>query len=219
VRITDVPTILCYGDSNTHGTVPLTALGQFARYPRGTPWPDVMAARLGSDFTVISEGLPGRTTVHDDLVEGGKRSGIEVLPAILPSHAPVDLMLLMLGTNDLKPRFSVTAAEIARSVERLVTEARTIAPGLDIVVIAPVPVVEAGVLKDIFEGAEKKQKTLADHLAAAAERQGCGFVDAGAHVAVSPIDGVHWTADGHGAFGGVISQLVLKRFQGSAGDS
>jgi lysophospholipase L1-like esterase len=79
---------------------------------------------------VISEGLPGRTTVHDDLVEGGKRSGLEVLPAILPSHAPLDLMLLMLGTNDLKPRFSVTAAEIARSIERLVVEARNIMPGL-----------------------------------------------------------------------------------------
>jgi lysophospholipase L1-like esterase len=110
--------------------VPLTVLGQFARYPRGTPWPDVLARALGPEYCVISEGLPGRTTVHDDLVEGGKRSGLEVLPAILPSHAPLDLMLLMLGTNDLKPRFSVTAAEIARSIERLVVEARNIMPGL-----------------------------------------------------------------------------------------
>jgi lysophospholipase L1-like esterase len=83
---------------------------------------------LGPEFTVISEGLPGRTTVHDDTVEGGKRSGVEVLPAILPSHAPVDLMLLMLGTNDLKPRFSVTAAEIARSLERWSSKRETSCP-------------------------------------------------------------------------------------------
>lgn len=208
-----MPTILCYGDSNTHGTEPLTALGQFARYPKGTPWPDVLAARLGSDFDVISEGLPGRTTVHDDPVEGGKRSGLEVLPAILPSHAPIDLMLLMLGTNDLKPRFSVTAAEIARSVEGLILEARAMMPSLPILVISPVPVIEAGVLKDIFESAEKKQKNLPEFIEAAAGRQGCAFFDAGGHISVSPIDGVHWSAEAHTEFGKAIAEEVLKFFE------
>jgi lysophospholipase L1-like esterase len=208
-----MPTILCYGDSNTHGTVPLTALGQFARYPRGTPWPDVLARALGPDCSVISEGLPGRTTVHDDLVEGGKRSGLEVLPAILPSHAPLDLMLLMLGTNDLKPRFSVTAAEIARSIERLVVEARKIMPGLPILVIAPAPVQEAGVLKNIFEGAEKKQENLSYLISEAAARQGCGFFDAAACVTVSPVDGVHWTPEAHAAFGTAIAVEVSHVFE------
>lgn len=212
-------TLLCYGDSNTHGTVPLTALGQFARYPRGTPWPDVLAARLGQDFTVISEGLPGRTTVHDDPVEGGRRSGLDVLPAILPSHAPLDLMLLMLGTNDLKPRFSVTAAEIARSVERLVGEARGILPGLDVMVIAPAPVIAAGVLKDIFQGAEGKQENLSALMAEAAARQGCGFFDAGAHVTVSPVDGVHWTPEGHARFGAALAERISEHFQVPEGRS
>lgn len=211
-----MPTILCYGDSNTHGTVPLTALGQFARYPRGTPWPDVLAERLGADFTVISEGLPGRTTVHDDPVEGGKRSGLDVLPAILPSHAPVDLMLLMLGTNDLKPRFSVTAAEIARSVERLVLEARGVSPGLDVMVIAPAPVREAGVLKTIFDGAERKQESLRPMLEEAAARQGCGFFDADAHVNVSPVDGVHWTTEGHMCFAEALAPKIIEHFKGLA---
>jgi lysophospholipase L1-like esterase len=208
-----MPTILCYGDSNTHGTMPLTVLGQFARYPRGTPWPDVMAAALGPEYCVISEGLPGRTTVHDDLVEGGKRSGLEVLPAILPSHAPVDLMLLMLGTNDLKPRFSVTAAEIARSIERLVVEARNIMPGLPILVISPAPVREAGVLKNIFEGAERKQENLSSFVAEAAARQGCRFFDAGRSVTVSAVDGVHWTPEGHSNFGAAISAEVSIFFK------
>ena len=214
-----MPTILCYGDSNTHGTVPLTALGQFARYPKGTPWPDVLAERLGADFDVISEGLPGRTTVHDVSVEGGKRSGLDVLPAILPSHVPVDLMLLMLGTNDLKPRFSVTAAEIARSVERLVLEARGIVPGLDVMVIAPAPVRGAGVLKTIFEGAEVKQENLAPLMKEAAARQRCGFFDAGGHVTVSPVDGVHWTPEDHKRFAEALARRIVDHFKSVTGES
>ncbi|AHM02517.1 lipolytic enzyme, G-D-S-L [Roseibacterium elongatum DSM 19469] len=123
-------TVLCYGDSNTHGTVPIEAIGQRRRYPRGTRWPDAMGAALGPRYEVLAEGLPGRTTVHDDPIEGGKRSGLEVLPAILLSHEPVDLLILMLGTNDLKPRFSVTSHEIARSIERLIVTARQILPDL-----------------------------------------------------------------------------------------
>jgi lysophospholipase L1-like esterase len=212
-----MPTILCYGDSNTHGTVPLTALKPLARYPKGTPWPDVLAARLGPEFDVISEGLPGRTTVHDDTVEGGKRSGVEVLPAILPSHAPIDLMLLMLGTNDLKPRFSVTAAEIARSLERLVIEARNIMPELAVTLIAPAPVREAGILADIFDGAESKQENLESLITDAAKRQGCGFFDAGRCVTVSPVDGVHWTPEGHADMGDALSQHVFDYFQRTTG--
>ena len=100
--------ILCYGDSNTHGTPPMANLGVQDRHSPGQRWPDVMAAALGPDHRVIDEGLPGRTTVHDDPVEGGMRNGLTVLPAVLHSHRPVDLLVLMLGTNDLKHRFSVT---------------------------------------------------------------------------------------------------------------
>ncbi|MGP1356768.1 SGNH/GDSL hydrolase family protein [Roseicyclus sp.] len=208
-----MPTILCYGDSNTHGTAPLRELGRMDRFRKGARWPDVMAARLGDDFEVIAEGLPGRTTVHDDPVEGGRRSGIEVLPAVLMSHVPVDLMLLMLGTNDLKPRFSVTGADIARSLERLVLEARALVPGLDILLVSPAPVVEAGCLKDIFEGAEKKQERLPELILDVTLRQGCGYLDAGAHVTVSPIDGVHWTEDGHRTFGEAAARAVLAHFE------
>jgi lysophospholipase L1-like esterase len=212
-----MPTILCYGDSNTHGTAPLRELGRMERFGKGARWPDVMAARLGDDFDVVAEGLPGRTTVHDDPVEGGRRSGIEVLPAILMSHVPVDLMLLMLGTNDLKPRFSVTAPEIARSLERLVLEARGLVPGLDILLVSPAPVIEAGCLKDIFQGAGRKQENLSELILDVTLRQGCGFLDAGAHVKVSPVDGVHWTEAGHRAFGEAAARAVLAHFETARG--
>ncbi|NKX43694.1 SGNH/GDSL hydrolase family protein [Roseicyclus persicicus] len=206
-----MPVVLCYGDSNTHGTKPLTALGVFGRYPRGHRWPDVMAAALGPDVQVIAEGLPGRTTVHDDPVEGGCRNGIAVLPAILHSHRPIDLMVVMLGTNDLKTRFSVSAFEIARSVERICTLARAEGVVADLLVVAPAPVREAGILADTFAGAETRQQGLAAQLEAAARRLGAGFLDAGAHVTVSPVDGVHWEEDAHHRFGAVMAEAVAAR--------
>ena len=203
--------VLCYGDSNTHGTKPLVSLGAFERYARGDRWPDVMADRLGTEHSVLSEGLPGRTTVHDDLVEGGMRNGLTVLPAILHSHKPIDLMVLMLGTNDLKHRFSVTAFEIARSVERLVVATKAEGVVQDILIVSPAPVKEAGVLTDVFAGAEARQAGLANHLADVAERQGCGFVDAGASVEVSSVDGVHWNVAAHHAFGATMAHAVKER--------
>ncbi|MCT4684604.1 MAG: SGNH/GDSL hydrolase family protein [Roseicyclus sp.] len=206
-----MPVVLCYGDSNTHGTLPLTRLGQFDRHPPGDRWPDAMADALGPGVTVIAEGLPGRTTVHDDPVEGGCRNGIAVLPAILHSHRPIDLMVVMLGTNDLKPRFSVTGFEIARSVERLCTLARAEGVVTDLVIVAPVPVREAGILAETFAGAEARQLDLARHLREAAHRLGAGFVEAGRHLEVSPIDGVHWTAEAHRHFGTVMADAVAAR--------
>ncbi|KUF11594.1 SGNH/GDSL hydrolase family protein [Pseudoponticoccus marisrubri] len=203
--------ILCYGDSNTHGTAPLRQLGDARRWPPGQRWPDALAAGLGLGHHVLAEGLPGRTTVHDDPVEGGMRNGLTVLPAILHSHKPVDLLILMLGTNDLKHRFSVTAFEIARSVERLALLARAEIAVPDILLVAPAPVREIGVLRDVFAGAEPRQVGLAGHLSDAAKRLGCGFVAAGDTVAVAPEDGVHWDAEAHRAFGEVMARHVADR--------
>jgi len=206
-----MPVVLCYGDSNTHGSMPITQIGRFERHPPGARWPDVMAATLGPEVQVIAEGLPGRTTVHDDPVEGGCRNGIAVLPAILHSHRPIDLMVVMLGTNDLKTRFSVSAFEIARSVERICTLTRAEGVVADLMIVAPVPVIEAGLLDATFHGAEARQEGLCPHLRETADRIGTGFVDAGAHIAVSPVDGVHWDEDAHRQFGAVMAKAVAAR--------
>lgn len=203
--------VLCYGDSNTHGTPPLERLGVQGRHAPDERWPDVMAGMLGPGHRVIDEGLPGRTTVHDDRVEGGMRNGMTVLPAVLHSHQPIDLVMLMLGTNDLKHQFSVTAFEIARSVERLVLTTRAEAVAKDILIVAPVPVRECGSLAEIFAGAEARQAGLTSYLAEVAERQGCGFFDAGSVIEVSPLDGVHFGADAHATLGQALAQAVLDR--------
>ena len=90
----------------------------------GTIASSLTTARLDAARHLVEEGHPGRTTVHDDPIEGEHRNGARILPALLESHRPIDLLAIHLGTNDLKHRFSVTAFEIARSLERLVLAAK-----------------------------------------------------------------------------------------------
>ena len=114
-----MPVIVAFGDSNTWGYDPATG----GRFPRAQRWPSVLQRELGADFEVIAEGLNGRTTVHDDPIEP-YRCGADALPPCLMSHAPVDLVILALGCNDLKKRFSVSAFDIAEGAGRLIFLAR-----------------------------------------------------------------------------------------------
>ena len=112
--------ILCFGDSNTHGTQPMATLDGNGRFGHDARWPSVMGRALGPAYEVIAEGHPGRTTVHDDPTEGPHRNGVRVLPALLESHKPLDLVILKLGTNDLKYGFHVGPFDIAQAIDRLV---------------------------------------------------------------------------------------------------
>lgn len=192
-------TLLCYGDSNTHGTMPMPDLGFSGRFSREDRWTGRLQ-RLLPDWEVIAEGHPGRTVVHDDPVEGEHRNGLTILPAILESHRPIDVVLLMLGTNDLKERFSVNAMDIAQSLDRMVRAIRGslcgpkgTAPG--VLLVAPPPIIEVGCLAEMFAGGAAKSHALAPRLAEVAARAGVPFVDAGKVVKVSPIDGIHYDAE------------------------
>lgn len=211
-------TVLLYGDSNTYGTAPMRALGDARRFDGATRWAGHVARALAGRAQVIAEGHPGRTTLHDDPIEGPHRNGLTVLPAILESHSPIDVVAIMLGTNDFKARFSVTAADVALSVERLamVVKAFPCGPGRGmprLLLIAPPPVVEVGCLAPMFEGGAAKSQALAAYLRDAAQRQGAAFLDAGAHIAVSPTDGVHFEAEDHATLGAVITAALLPLLQ------
>ena len=216
-----MPTVLCYGDSNTHGTPPMADLDACARFGPGTRWPGVMAEALGADWTVIEEGLPGRTTVHDDPIEGAWKNGLTVLPAILDSHRPIDLVVILLGCNDLKACFSVTAADIAESCGRLVRTVQASAAGPDgaapaVLLVSPPPVEETGVLAEMFAGGAKKSRGLAGAISAVAERTGAGFFDARTVASVDPLDGIHYSADTHRALGLAMADRVAQEMQGTA---
>lgn len=209
-------TILLYGDSNTHGTMPMADLGLSDRFPRKERWATRLA-RLLPEWEVINEGHPGRTTVHDDPVEGAHRNGLTVLPALLESHRPADVVVLKLGTNDLKERFSVNACDIALSLERLVRVIQSsgagpggAAPG--VLLVAPPPIIEVGCLAGMFAGGAAKSQGLAREIAAAADRAGVPFLDAGKVVKVSPVDGIHYDAAANPALAKAVADAILQHF-------
>ena len=191
--------ILCYGDSNTFGTGPMRALSDDPIHPKHIRWAGVMATELGVGWDVVVEGLPGRTTVHDDPIEGAHRNGLRTLRAIIESHRPVDLLILMLGTNDTKQRFGLYTQDIALGVSRLIREAQETGHVAQVLAICPPPVREKGDLAEIFVGAEKRCDGLPEQMARFAGENIAAFMDAGDIISVDPTDGVHWNADSHDA--------------------
>lgn len=205
--------ILCFGDSNTWGYAPVSA----DRYPAGVRWTGVMAERLGDHCNVIEEGQNGRTTVWDDPLEGGHKNGLNYLPACLESHHPIDLVILMLGTNDLKARFSLTALDIALGAERLVQTIQKSGWGPNgnapaILLAAPPPVDPKDDAAEMFAGAKEKSLDLARRYIEVAARCRCELLHVGAIIAVDPLDGIHYSRDAHRILGVAMADRVQSMF-------
>lgn len=206
-------TIVCFGDSNTYGTPAMPGPDSWGRFGPDARWPGVMRAALGPGFTVIEEALPGRTTVHDDPIEGADRNGLTALPIVLGSHRPIDLVIVMLGTNDLKTRFSVTPADIAASVGTLV---RVIQAGVagpqsrapKVLVVSPTPIEEVGFLGAMFVGGAAKSAALGPAYAAMAKRLGVPCLDAAPLIRVDPVDGIHFQAEQHAILGRAVAEAA-----------
>lgn len=205
-------TILCYGDSNTHGQVPGgSPLERFNRFER---WPGVLQDQLGPDWHVLEEGLCGRTTVYKDPIEGDIKSGRLYLRPCLMSHAPLDLVILMLGTNDLKARFNQPASEVAMGMGCLVHDIRDLNPGPngrcpEILVVAPPPMLDdIGEWEGIFSGAQPKSHQLAHEFELVADSLGVHFFDAGTIIQSDPADGFHIGKSAHATLGEALAQEV-----------
>ena len=133
-------TILCYGDSNTWGYNPQTK----KRYPYPLRWTSILQKELGSNYEVIAEGLNARTTIWDDPLQGKYLNGQRFLFTCLHTHKPLDLVIIFLGTNDLKERFQASALKVAQGVLTLVEIIKTSQTGPEktspeILVIIPPP--------------------------------------------------------------------------------
>jgi lysophospholipase L1-like esterase len=209
-----MPVIVVFGDSNTWGYDPATG----GRFPRAQRWPGVLQRELGADFEVIAEGLNGRTTVHDDPIEP-YRCGADALPSCLMSHSPVDLVVLALGCNDLKKRFSVSAFDIAEGAARLIFLARAYAEGPDgrppkILLVAPPPIAKLTGFAEMFEGGREKSILLGQRYRDVAKRDGVAFLDAGAVIRCSDLDGIHYEADQHELLGRAAAKAVRGAFDG-----
>lgn len=200
--------VLCFGDSNTWGYIPETS----ERYDRHTRWTGVLNDNLGDAFEVVEEGMNGRTTVWDDAVDG-LMSGLQYLEPCLKSHKPLDLVLLMLGTNDLKDRYCVTAPEIAKSAGRLVKVIQKCEYGPkgaapQVVLMAPPPTILGLDGVGIRVNGSAKSQAFADHYEAVAKELKCDFVDVGSLIESSPVDGVHLSAESHFILGKAMAKVV-----------
>ena len=207
-------TILCFGDSNTHGTMPLRHLGDERRLGPSERWPGAMAALLGEGYRVIEEGHPGRTTVFADPIEGAHKSGLAVLPALLETHRPIDIVVTMLGTNDLKARFGLPAGDIAAGMARLVETILQSAAGPSgaapaVIVVAPPPIRATGCLVEMFAGGFEKAPLLAEKYRATIAAAGVSHLDGGSVATMSDQEGIHMDAEGHLALGAAIASAVL----------
>lgn len=204
-------TVLCYGDSNTWGADPESG----ERFGPEVRWPGVLARELGDGFCVIEEGLNGRTTVRDDPIEGAHKNGRTYLRACLESHQPLDGVTVMLGTNDLKGRFAASASDIAQGAATLADEILRSGCGPAggapaVVLISPPPVGKLTDMAEMFEGAEGKSGRFAGHYQRFAEQYGCEFLDAGAFISSSDLDGIHLEKDEHRKLGETVAARLKK---------
>lgn len=195
-------TLLIYGDSNTHGSSPTMPDGSSYRYGPEIRWPARLAKSLGSEWHVIDEGLPGRTTAHDNPFTGAHKNGLSLLPAFLESHAPIDVFAVMLGTNDLKARLNLPAVEIGEGLRQILLRVQAGTYGRNaaqpkLLVIAPAPIKAVPPYSEALEGGVEKSRRLAEIFANVAQAMGAAFFDAGRVANVSEIDGVHLTEDAH----------------------
>ncbi len=207
-------TVLCYGDSNTfgHATVPRPD----GRYGPEERWPGILRAALGSGWLVIEEGLGGRTTVSDDPVEGAERNGRTYLLPCLMSHKPIDVVIIMLGTNDLKNRFGKSAWDIAEGVAVLANMARSVGAGRnggtpEVIIVSPPPILKKlPGFEDLFAGAYPKSQEMAARYKAVADRLGIRFLDAGKVAKSSKVDGFHLDPEAHAALGKALAAELKK---------
>ena len=217
--------VLCYGDSNTHGTrgidfdiLETPFVASHYRYPKEKRWTGILQKELGGDYSVIEEGLNGRTTVWDDPIEGAYKNGLTYLTPCLESHAPIDIVVLMLGTNDLKTKFSVNASDIAQSIGVLVNTIQQSATGPDgtkpeVLILCPPPLGKLSYLEDLFgEAGIKKSQQLAKYYSKVARLFGCHFIDTGKIIKTSTVDGTHYEPEELEKLGKVVAKKILEIF-------
>ncbi|WP_375261503.1 GDSL-type esterase/lipase family protein [Palleronia sp.] len=205
-----MPHVLIFGDSNTHGSQPDGA--DVDRLSPEDRWAGHVARELGADWRLTVDGLPGRTCVLDDPIEGAWKNGSRVLPASLQTHAPLDGVAIMLGTNDQKARFALSGLEIAYGLRPLLHMVDRLAPGARILVVCPPAVQETGLSTPIFRGATDRCADLPAHMAEIAAVEGAGFFDANTVISTDAEEGVHFGPEAHAALGRALAPAFRKQF-------
>lgn len=211
----DAITILCYGDSNTWGQKP----DKTGRYAADVRWTGVLQQSLGNNYYIIEEGLSSRTTDLDYSRKPG-RNGKSYLIPCLASHNPIDLVVLMLGTNDLKIEFNRSASKIASAVDGLVDDIKGDAwnkqrSAPKIIILSPILIDSSAEDFNNFysenynEESASKSRQLAKELQIVADNSGAHFLDAAAVSHVGS-DGIHFDEASHPALGRFLADYIKQ---------
>lgn len=204
-------TIVCFGDSNTWGCPPYANIAQTPdRMAREKRWAQVMGQALGDGVTIVEEGLSGRTTVFDDPIEGVHKNGARTLIPVLETQAPMDLLILMLGTNDFKDQFTISAFNSARGMLTLIQMVKghfaLVERGPEVLVVTP-PSISAEAEPAIWGDGHRRCRDHAHYLEQVASRTGCFHFDANSVVRVG-VDGIHLEESSHGVLGRALAAEV-----------
>lgn len=204
--------VLCYGDSNTWGYIPGTGY----RFPVDVRWTGLLQKTLGDSYEIVEEGLNSRTTNLNDPKSEGKNGKAYLLPC-LQTHAQIDIVILMLGTNDMKERFARDPQQIAEGVEELVKMIRNLDLYVQekqprLILVSPILVDETvdGV-KEKYLGAEEKSKQLGDLYKEVAERNNCEFINLVEHVQPSKVDGYHLAPESHKKIAELFHKVLTEK--------
>lgn len=210
-------TVLCYGDSNTNGTKP----DRSGRYKVNERWTGILQHQLGEDYYIIEEGLGGRTTDLDHYNPGKpSRNGLVYFKACIDSHMPLDIVLIMLGTNDLKTVYNRSAKDVAQALKQYPEYIDTYCDERNlkkprIILVSPAYMDEtatqfvesmpvAGVYDEV---SAQKSKQFAEPIQKVAQETGCEFFDA-ATVTTTGEDGCHLDAESHKKLAKALASII-----------
>lgn len=188
--------VLCFGDSNTYGFVP----EKCTRYDKNTRWTGVLQALCGSDFSIIEGGCNNRTAFVDNPA-GTEQTGYKILPEYLTKDY-FDIVVLAIGINDLQLFFRPTLEEFEQGIEKLIKITKDLSPNAKIILVCPSKLDLAGIKSGVFnfqfdEISVEKSYHLPQIYKKLAEKHACKLVDLNEIVKVSPLDGLHFSAESH----------------------
>lgn len=215
--------VLVFGDSNSWGWVPQASPVPSVRYPPEQQWPNVMQARLGGEVEVVIDALSGRTTDVPDPeapMGGAALDGSAYLPAAVAAHLPLDLVVIMLGTNDTKAVFERSPFRIALGAGALIDIVQSSGnmfglgwydyPAPQVLLVAPPPLGPKTIFPEVFDGeiGLERSRGLAAAYRGVAEAAGAGFFDAGGVITTDGADGVHFSAEAQRKLGEAVAEQV-----------
>lgn len=188
--------VLCFGDSNTYGFVP----EKCTRYDKNTRWTGILQALCGSDFSIIEGGCNNRTAFVDNPA-GAEQTGYKILPEYFTKNY-FDIVVLAIGINDLQLFFRPTLEEFEQGIEKLIKITKDLSPNAKIILVCPSKLDLAGIKSGVFsfqfdEISVEKSYHLPQIYKKLAEKYACELVDLNEIVKVSPLDGLHFSAESH----------------------